>query len=124
MAGHIRSISTKNHDPPMNATLRFLADFCRAHRLDEKIFLVPSFTVGHQIGESLARAGEAWINLRFITLPTLAHEVAALRIVALEKKQAAETELLIGTDGLFRELRDAGLLTYFDKLNPTPGIVQ
>lgn len=41
----------------MNSTLSFLTDFLRSHVLDEKIFVVPSYQVGHQIGESLTEAG-------------------------------------------------------------------
>ena len=45
---------------PPNAAIRFLAGFCREHPLDEKIFIVPSFIVGRQIGEALARAAGSW----------------------------------------------------------------
>ena len=69
----------------MNAMIRFLADFCREHRLDEKIFIVPSFSIGHQIGEALAGAGEGWVNLRFVTLPSLALEAAAARETVLKQ---------------------------------------
>jgi len=102
----------------------FLAAFCREHQLDEKIFIVPSFSVGHQIGEALAGAGEGWVNLRFVTLPALALEVAAVELAALGKKQAGETDLLLLVDGLFRELKSAGRLEYFGTLNPTPGVAR
>jgi RecB family exonuclease len=102
----------------------FLAGFCREHPLDEKIFIVPSFSVGHQIGEALAGAGEPWVNLRFITLPALAHEAAAVELAGLGKRQAGETDLLVLVDGLFRELKSRGRLEYFDTLNPTPGVAR
>ena len=56
----------------MNATIGFLAGFCRDHPLDEKIFVCPSFVAGRQIGEALARESGSWINLRFVTPWTLA----------------------------------------------------
>ena len=102
----------------------FLAAFCREHRLDEKIFIVPSFSLGHQIGEALAGAGEGWVNLRFVTLPALALEVAAVELAALGKKQAGETDLLVLVDGLFRELKSGGRLEYFGTLHPTPGVAR
>ncbi|MGZ7045060.1 MAG: hypothetical protein ACXVJK_01930, partial [Candidatus Aminicenantales bacterium] len=102
----------------------FLAAFCREHRLDEKIFIVPSFSIGHQIGEALAASGEGWVNLRFITLPALALEVAAVELAALGKKQAGETDLLVLVDALFRELKSGGLLKYFGTLHPTPGVAR
>ena len=58
-----------------NATIRFLARFCREHPLDDKVFLCPSFVVGRQVGESLAREAGSWVNLRFVTPWTLAGEV-------------------------------------------------
>ena len=108
----------------MNATIRFLAAFCREHRLDEKVFIVPSFSVGHQIGEALAAAGEGWVNLRFVTLPGLALEVVAVELAALGKRQAGETDLLVLVDGLFRELKSGGRLEYFGALHPTPGVAR
>jgi hypothetical protein len=60
--------------------LSFLADFLSAHVLDEKIFVVPSYQIGHQIGESLTKAGNSWVNLRFMTLPLLAHEVVGAEL--------------------------------------------
>ena len=64
----------------MNVTLSFLTDFLRSHVLDEKIFVVPSYQIGHQIEESLAANGHSWANLRFMILPLLAHEVAGAEL--------------------------------------------
>ena len=49
----------------MNILIQFLAGFCGGHLLDEKVFVVPSYQVGHQIGESMTKAGHSWVNLRF-----------------------------------------------------------
>jgi hypothetical protein len=51
----------------MNRTLDSLADLCKKHRLDENLLFVPSYSIGHQIGESLSKSGNPWINLRITT---------------------------------------------------------
>lgn len=108
----------------MNTTTAFLAGFCRKHRLDEKVFVIPSFSVGHQIGQALAGAGEAWVNLRFVTLAALAQETAAAELLRDGRRQISETGLLVLTDSLFRELREAGSLEYFGRLQARPGLAR
>ena len=46
--------------------------FCGEHRLQKKHIIVPSYQIGHRIGEALARQGGSWVNLHFVTLPALA----------------------------------------------------
>ena len=106
------------------ATVRFLARFCRDHPLEEKIFVCPSFVAGRQIGEALAREAGSWINLRFVTLASLAQETAALELARLGKRLVGGSERLVLADTLFRELKDAGRLEYFDKLDPSPGVAR
>ncbi len=108
----------------MSAAVRFLAGFCRAHPLDEKIFIGPSFVAGRQIGEALAKEAGSWINLRFVTLPSLAQETAALELAKLEKRLIAGSEGLVFMDTLFRELRAADRLEYFSRLEPSPGVAR
>jgi len=60
----------------MKAFISFLSKFCEEHQLDKKHLIVPSYQIGHQVGEALAREGESRINLNFVTLPALAQEVA------------------------------------------------
>ena len=55
-----------------NRLLQELAAFCEAHPIDEKILLVPSFAVGTQILDALARSGCAHLNLRPATPFSLA----------------------------------------------------
>ena len=43
----------------MNKAIRELAAICKEHRFDEKLLFVPSYAIGHQIGEFLARSGYA-----------------------------------------------------------------
>lgn len=109
---------------PSNAMTRFLAAFCREHPLDEKIFVVPSFIIGRQIGEALAREAGSWVNLRFVTLPSLAQETAALELARLEARLVAGSELLVFVDTLFRELKEDGRLEYFGRLESSPGVAR
>lgn len=108
----------------MNATLRFLAGFCRDHPLEEKVFVVPSFVVGREIGEALAREAGSWINLHFVTLPALASRTAALELSRLGLRLIAGSERLVFVDTLFRELRETGRLEYFRNLRPSPGVAR
>lgn len=109
-----------------NATIRFLARFCREHPLDDKVFLCPSFVVGRQVGESLAREAGSWINLRFVTPWTLAGEVlerSGRSGVGRPMTAAAELTLV---DRLFRDLWADGRISYFAAQDrpPSPGLAR
>jgi len=108
----------------LNVSDAFLADFCSHHLLDEKIFIVPSFQVGHQIGERLAKAGHSWINLRFVTSASLAQQVVGDELSQSEIKHinAASSTTLI--DKIFRRLQDSGKLEYFGELTPSFGVIK
>jgi len=108
----------------MSATVRFLAGFCREHPLEEKVFIVPSFISGRQLGEALAREAGSWINLRFTTLAALAQQTAALELSRLGLRLLAGSERLVFVDSLFRELKAAGRLEYFGRLRPSPGVAR
>lgn len=104
------------------AAVCFLAGFCREHPLDEKVFVVPSFVAGRQIGETLARESGSFINLRFLTLPALAAEI-------LERSggpgaaapMTASAELALA-DRLYRRLLDEERLGYFRGAGASPGL--
>ena len=108
----------------MNCLIRFLAGFCGGHLLEEKIFVVPSYQVGHQIGESLAKAGHSWVNLRFATLQSLAQEYAGLDISQGDMSQISESSAVILLNKVFSTLLDEGKLDYFGELKPSPGIIR
>jgi ATP-dependent helicase/nuclease subunit B len=107
-----------------NATIRFLTGFCREHPLDDKVFVCPSFVVGRQVGESLAREAGSWINLRFVTPWTLAGEVLERSGKAGARRPMTASAELALTDRLLRELYDAGAIGYFGtpERPPTPGL--
>jgi hypothetical protein len=86
--------------------IRFLASFCREHVLDEKVFVVPSFLIGRQVGEALARETGSWVNLRFTSLPGLAQEIAGPALVAANRRQLSSSAARDHFEGLFRALRD------------------
>jgi ATP-dependent helicase/nuclease subunit B len=102
--------------------IRFLAAFCREHPLDEKIFIVPSFIVGRQIGEALAREAGSWVNLRFVTPWTLAGEVMERSAEAGAGKPMTSSAELALTDRLFRQLHADGELEYFGRAGLSPGL--
>jgi len=108
----------------MNVTLSFLAEFLRSHVLDEKIFVVPSYQVGHQIGENLAKSGHSWVNLRFMTLPSLAHEVAGAELSKRKLKQITGAASLFLVEKIFRNLMDEGELRYLGELEISSGVVR
>ncbi len=108
----------------MNSPIHFLAEFCRAHLLDEKIFVMPSYQIGHQIGESLAANGYSWVNLRFMTLPLLAHEVAGVELSRLKLKQITGAASLFLVEKIFRGLQGEGELQYFGDLEISSGVVR
>jgi len=120
-AGEAGKTGTGKPFPP-NATVRFLAGFCREHPLDEKIFLCPSFVVGRQTGEALARETGSWINLRFVTPWTLAGEILERSAEADRGKPMTSSAELALTDRLFREFHAAGELEYFGRAGISPGL--
>src|SRR5512135_243643 len=107
----------------MSATVRFLAGFCKDHPLDEKIFICPSFVVGLQIGEALARETGSWVHLRFVTVAALAAEVLERRGGGAGRPMTSSAELAL-VDRLFRELAAEGRLSYFGRAGASPGLSQ
>ena len=103
-----------------NRLLQELAAFCEAHPIDEKILLVPSFAVGTQVLDALARSGCAHLNLRPATLRSL-----ALGLVGPELAQAG-TRLLSRAQALalVEEASDEALASgsYFRDLRTRPGL--
>jgi RecB family exonuclease len=109
---------------PANTMVRFLADFCREHPLDEKIFIVPSHIAGRQIGQALAREAGAWINLRFVTLTALAQEILEKAGAAAPGRPLTAPAQLALVDRSFRALLAEGRLEYFGRAGASPGLVR
>ncbi len=86
--------------------------------------MVPSYRIGHQIGESLASQGASWINLRFVTLPALADEIAGEASAAKGLRQITGAASLLLIERIFRRLKQQGRLEYFGPLESAMGIVR
>lgn len=108
----------------MNALISFLDKFCKDHLLDEKIFIVPSYQIGYQIGESLTLKGHSWVNLHFATLPSLAQEIASPELSKNGIKQISRAASMFIVNKIFRELKDEGKLAYFNELDANSGVIR
>ena len=113
-----------------------LQSVCREHRLREKVLVVPSLAIGHQIADAVAFGGTDWVNLRMETIRTISDAVAGFDLAqrgctVLSRAQALAIieracdrvlddwsyfAALIGRPGLYRaiqrsvdDLRHAGL---------------
>jgi len=103
-----------------NRLLQELATFCEAHPIDEKILLVPSFAVGTQILDALARSGFAHLNLRPATLFSLALEVAGPLLAADGRRLLSRAQLLAVVESACDEVLKAD--SYFGKLRERVGL--
>lgn len=103
-----------------NRLLAELAEFCAAHSVDEKILLVPSFPVGQQILDALARSGCSHVNLRPATVFSLAHGVAGPALAAAGRETLSRAQLL----ALVEDACDQVLKpdSYFGALRERPGL--
>jgi ATP-dependent helicase/nuclease subunit B len=109
---------------PANQLLSCLSRICAEHRLAEKILVSPSFQIAHQIGEELAEKGGPWVNLRFVTLPSLAQEVVGVELSRRKIRLVAGTGSLFLVDKIFKKLRDGKKLDYFGGVEATTGLVR
>lgn len=50
----------------MRRSTEFLSGFCAEKRLDKNYLILPSYQIGHQIGEALTGEGGPWVNLHFV----------------------------------------------------------
>ena len=108
----------------IDTTFPGLVGFLQSHVLEEKVFVVPSYRIGHQIGEALAIQGVSWVNLRFVPLPALANEVAGETLVEKGFRQITGAASLFLGERIFRELKNEGRLDYFDALEAGAGVVR
>ena len=105
----------------MNSIIQTLAEICRTHPFEEKVLFVPSYSIGHHIGEHLARAGTSWINLRWTTTSGYALGLASLEMASGHIRLIDEQARLIIIEQLIRGREHP--LIYFAKAAETPGII-
>ena len=91
----------------MSRLVPYLSRFCDEHRLEKKYLMVPSYQIGHRIGEALAKEGGSWFNLHFVTLPSLAQELAGIELSAQGIKLVSQASALFLVDRVFRRLKAA-----------------
>src|SRR4030042_5370054 len=91
----------------MSRLVPYLIRFCDKYQLEKKYLIVPSYQIGHQIGEALAKDGGAWVNLHFVTLPSLAQELAGIELSAQGIKLISQANALFLVDRVFRRLKAA-----------------
>jgi hypothetical protein len=104
----------------MSSFLGALAALCRQHPLREKIVVVPSLAIGHQIGDAIARAGTPWINLRFETTRTIADAVAGLALAKEGKSVVSRAQALALIERACDRVLDDS--SYFAALRESPGL--
>jgi len=108
----------------LNSLISFLTEFCKYHLLEENIFIVPSYQLGHQIGEALTINGHSCVNLHFTTIPSLAQEIAAAELSSLSIRQISWATSLFIVDKIFRSLKEERKLDYFGELEASSGIIR
>jgi len=87
----------------MNQTLKALSEVIKQHPLGEKLLFVPSYSIGHQIGQSLSRAGTSWINLRISTPAGYAHGLLASELATAGIRLIDENDGLLIVEKLYKE---------------------
>ncbi|MCM3874889.1 MAG: hypothetical protein NEA02_00570, partial [Thermoanaerobaculia bacterium] len=103
-----------------NRLLQELAAFCAEHPVDEKILLVPSFPVGTQILDALARSGCPHLNLRPATVFSLANRVAGPALAAEGKRLLSRAQLLAVVETACDEVLEHD--SYFGTLRKSVGL--
>jgi RecB family exonuclease len=107
----------------MDSLLPQIADFMREQPTRQRWVLVPSLAAGHTLGERLARAGFAWLNLRFTTPLALATRIAGSELGSLgitEMDPGLGPALLLQL--LFNLPREVP--QYFRKIAEQPGVAE
>jgi hypothetical protein len=110
----------------MNAAIAHLSVICQKERFREKLLFVPSYSLGHQIGEYLARTGNPWINLRTATVSGYTQQVVGQELAAEGIRLIDSTESLIIVESLYREAESSGSKggNYFQGASQIPGILK
>lgn len=108
----------------MNQTIRCLSEIIRANPLIEKLLFVPSYSIGHQIGEYLSKSGISWINLRVTTIAGYAQELLALEIGEEGIRLIGSHEKNLIVEKIYRESDLPERDRYFNGAEEIPGILK
>lgn len=109
----------------MNKTIQIIGKICEEHRFREKLLFVPSYSIGHQIGEYLAKTGVSWINLRITTAAGYAQGLLTLHLNQEGIRLIESQERLIIIETLYQEDDSLkGKSRYFKEAAEIPGILK
>jgi RecB family exonuclease len=109
----------------MNQTLKALSEVVKQFPLDEKLLFVPSYSIGHQIGECLSRSGTSWVNLRVTTVRGYAQEMVALNLGSKGIRLIDFLEQLLIVERIYHERCDLKPGDrYFEGAEEIPGILK
>ena len=109
----------------MNRTIKELAEICEKNRLTEKLLFVPAHSVGHQVGQWIAKSGRPWVNLRIQTTAGFAAEMSFTELTRTGIRFIQSDERLAVVEDLFRTNAywKSGA-RYFGKAPDVPGVVK
>ena len=104
----------------MSELLSRLATVCREHLLTEKILVVPSLAIGHQIADAVAQSGTPWVNLRVETMRTLADAVTGFELAREGVTVLSRAQALALIERACDRVLDSS--SYFAALADRPGL--
>jgi hypothetical protein len=109
----------------MNKTIQILSEICEKYRFEEKLLFVPSYSIGHQIGEYLAKTGTSWINLRTTTVSGYAQDLVSLDLSKNKIRLIDSHERLVIIEKLYQSDEKLGSSgCYFEGASEVPGILK
>lgn len=106
----------------MNVLTKSLADVCRSELLAEKWLLSPSLRVGNQWLETVARSGQACLNVHVKTLLSLAVDLAAPLMAERAAALAPDQACVLLIERVLREVRPQ--LRYLRDLEPSTQLAE
>src|SRR5438132_2229148 len=104
----------------MSHPISRLAEVCREHLLTEKIIVVPSLAIGHQIADAVAQSGTPWVNLRVETMRTLADAVTGFELAREGVTVLSRAQALAIIERACDRVLDSA--SYFAALADRPGL--
>lgn len=97
-----------------------LAAVCREHFLTEKVLVVPSLAVGHQIADRVAYEATSWVNLRAESTRSLADAVIGFDLVQEGRTVLSRAQALALVDAACDRVLKPN--SYFGKLADQQGL--
>ncbi len=105
----------------MNTLIEHLAEACGRHRVQEKWLIAPSLRVGHQWLDQVTLAGTPVVNVRVLTVRSLALQVIGPRLAEESLTVASPAARRIAVASAWQDvMRDDG---YLGEARRTPGLL-